>query len=659
MSGHLDDEQRTECKKIARELNPFLALPGGSALLPRAGLEYRRSDRAKSRAMKASSLSGEGTTSSSSLTASERLRLKELEADLQPVQQRKLQPYFQTNRKLRRACAKHRPSRFVASLECDAIATTTMIYRAEHDAQRVLAAAWRRYARRKRLAEQLAEEAAAVPIQACARSFIARRLIVAWWSGTQCFAVKWQARMRRAILVRRTKLLIHNEYNAAVETQRSARGFVGRRRAAKRRRNNAATRIQRLYHGAVGRCRADKLWLNQVWIKAQAMIRGALSRTHVANKVRRVRIAAATSISRCYRGFVARTKRSDLLYSRESQALETLLNELTADVLLHGDHIVAVKRRIESRQLKSRVDTARANVNQLVDKVVEAQSNLEQARIDLEQSTPRSVSAGWTEQFKRQIADYRHSVTRAKTGVLFDGLLRLAEVQQAYDDQEDIIQSRNFLAEQANIAREHELKCMWARDTRRRHDREKRERRQRIGCERRRWRVVFCNPEGKPLKQDHASSKDDEKHQENCLNEAISNVQELVKAQNWMNQVAQFDKLFTYFRSLMSKAHYLTRYPSGRCRNRTRNYTESQWAKTCPRSRYAPIMSGKTLRCQKSMCLCRMTLQLSKWDHSFRLIRCPRKILPPWRQPPMQRKRRVVPQILCLHRNHRPVISSY
>lgn len=535
MAGHLDQARRTKSRQALKSLSPFLSMPEGT-LLPRASIEYRKMS--KERRKKP------GPPKATPLSEAEQMRLKELADELLP---RKpcLRPYASMNRKLRKACALKKPKRFLPSLRCDAIAAMTNLSRIEHEAQKILAIAWRRFARKKRLAERRKREACIVPIQACARSLVARRLIAKWWSGTQILTVKWQASLRRALATRRAQLIVAREHVAAVKIQRTLRGFAGRLVGDRRRRDLAAIRFQRLYRGAVGRCIADLLWLDKRPIKAQCVVRGALTRIRV-DHLRKYKTKAAVAISRCYRGYVARVKRAEMLETREDEALKSLLRELAAEVLVHRDRCAVAKKRMRRGGMEEKVASARDKVDKLIATVEETETYYEQAKSDLEQCTPRSISAGWTLELERNIADHRNTITKAKTSVLFDGLLQLAKAKEAFDLQERVVRRHDFLADEANNAREAELRCIWARESRRRFDREEREKRQRVGDERRRWRVTFHNSQGKPLKR-QPTEKCLEIEQESSndgVRAAISQIQEEIEAQNWMNQVAQFDKLF-------------------------------------------------------------------------------------------------------------------
>lgn len=551
MAGHLDEARQTELKRVTEALNPFLQLPG-STMLPGAVAAQRAIDRKRSAPRR--------IETRRPLSDDEELRLRALSKALM-AERHKPNPYAVANRKIRRACAMRRPPKVALSLEHRAVRTLLMRSRTESDAAAVIGIAWRRHARRRRLAERRLRESVVVSIQACGRSFVARRLVAVWWTQTERLAVLWQSQIRRSLAVRRAAAYITREYWAAASVQRLVRTFLADRRVRRARRDCAATRIQKVIRGAWGRVKADKVWLPKQIIQSQAVIRSALTRRRSA-ALKQTKTKAALVIERCYRGFLARQTRHRLLTEREDEARTALLRELADDALRLQDRITAIRKQAKQRRLAEHVDEARQRVDAMTARVVEAETAYFEAKAQHDTCTPRSAAAGWLVELERYMVDHRDSITDAKTALLFDGLLPLARAKREHAEMRQAVDRAMFLQGAADDARTAELKTIWARENRRIHDTEAKLKRQRIGDQRRAWRVKFYNESGKPRKSLNRWFVSPERNKargtvvplddgddpgRGGLRAGLARAQASLQVQNYMNQVAHFDTLFAPF----------------------------------------------------------------------------------------------------------------
>lgn len=150
---------------------------------------------------------------------------------------------------------------------------------------------------------------------------------------------------------------------AAVELQRTARGFLGRARARKRRRDSAAVAVQRVARGRAGRSRGDRRarMLREVGAvqTIERKYREFVWKRDAVNlrKLKR-REKAATVIQAAWRGLVAgRRPAGRLRRARMEQASAEMLQRLWRGVMARGraDVLLEARRR---RQAAVRVQAA-------------------------------------------------------------------------------------------------------------------------------------------------------------------------------------------------------------------------------------------------------------------------------------------------------------
>lgn len=532
MSGHLDYLRRTEMKQVAASMRPFLELPG-STMLPGAAREQRRLEkkkriRAREEERDAQQrkdrdflgfpkkrhqlgkkrhemLDGEGDDGAravdphGSLSEQEELRLKHLAKKLLFPPQ-KVNPYARTNRQLRRAAKTRRPRRIEPTMRCDVVSVLVNRYQEEAAAADVVARAYRHYRRRELLKLRLEQNRVVVCIQTCARGYIARSLVALWHRSSIKLAVKWQARIRRALVVRDTNRLLAKRRRYLVTIHRAMRGFTGRIHVKRKRWNMCALRIQVLWRGARGRCVADRRWLDAHPIPIQRRVRGVLSRARF-ERIKAEVYTAALSVSRCFRGFSGRRLRNTLLYERESEALQSLLRLLASEAEQMTDKANKVEKRALKRNLREKAAAAREAVAAASEDVVTTESRYLLLISESERCTPRAIASGFRDGMKGRIIEHRKMITNAKSKLIFTDLIKMREAEAAYESTRTVIARARFLANEANLSRDCELKSIWARESRTHHDTAALNKRRGIGDQKRNWRVTFFNAEGKPRKR--------------------------------------------------------------------------------------------------------------------------------------------------------------
>ncbi|KAJ1446080.1 hypothetical protein M885DRAFT_273748 [Pelagophyceae sp. CCMP2097] len=569
MAGQLDYERRTEMKRVAASFRPFLELPG-STMLPGAATEAQRLDRKKRRearrhepkdGLEKGEHGGHAAPHHAALSETEEMRLKHL-AETLLFPRKEVNVYAQTNRQLRRAVLEKKPRRIEPTLRSDVVSTMAQRYRREAAASTVLCRAWRSRVRARLLAERIIRERVVVLIQALARSHVARRFVAIWHASGQTLAVKWQARLRRAFACKRARLRVRVDVGAQGVIHRYCRGFIGRRRAARGRRNLGASRIQMLWRGCRARCAADKVWLHRLVVPIQRRARGLLGRIRAAALGLELR-GQALVVQRCFRGYRARVACRDALYDRESRQLAGLLRFLASEGVRLTDRAAALEKRIKRRRLRERADAARAAARDGAALVLQTETRYLNLVDEHTLCTPRSIAAGWRDELATNVADHRRMITRQKADLLFSRLRAQREADTALAFQQHEVEIALAFAAHQEEYREAEIARERARESRRFHDRAARGARQKVGDQRRAWAVRLFNPAGKPRRRargptgappaghevfcggtvDLFAANDDETFRLGS-EEALKAIDEKLRLQTWLNQVAQVDALF-------------------------------------------------------------------------------------------------------------------
>ena len=589
-AGHLDYLRRTEQKRVAASMRPFLAPPGGK-MLPGAALEMGRQSvkmrkvatrernekkrdadrdflgfkkkphllRRNEPEMKSPSDLGK------SLSEHEELRLRHLASTLL-FDHKPSNPYKQANRSLRRAMRRRRPRRVEATLKVDHVGDVVDRYREEARAQRVIGRAFRIFVKRRRLERRLEQNRVVVSLQACMRGVVARKLVAVWYRKLVIITIKWQARIRRALCQINFERRWVYERQVYVVIHAGARGFLSRRRVLRKRRNLCATKLQVLWRGARGRCVADRKWLEGVVVPIQRKARGMRSRSRYV-RVKEEVYAATLRISRCYRGYSGRRDRNRALYERESSDLRDLLALLGSEAQAMQDRARKTEKRIAKKNLHATAQKHRDKVSSLCDEVITTEARYLLLIQEKERLTPRAISGGYRDEMDTNIAEYRQIVTKLKTEVLFGALVDLRASEGEIKASEAIVTNARFFADEANSARDKELRAIWRRESRTRHDAALLDKRRAIGDQRRAWRVSFYTASGKPKKawalhvddenpmaQAHAgvycsgtanllAFENTEKHRLGS-EEALEALDDKIRLQSWLNQVEQVEQLF-------------------------------------------------------------------------------------------------------------------
>lgn len=338
---------------------------GGSAQTGGTRGDYEREDQDDGRA---SSL--DGTTmgsSSSALTPLERSKLRQLERRLasssRDAGRRKLgrpagiAAYNSANRKLKKILRGSKLPHINPAVKSQGLEEVLRRTRDELAAAVRIQRVYKQYYRQKRFKTLARQIKGVILIQALARGVLARRFVAEWYVRRSAMVLSWQTVIRRMLSNLRWRRRLEVEQSSASRLQAILRGYLGRKKARDHRRSLAVLRIQCLWRGCVERGKADRLWLGAQATRIQCLARVVVARRSVQRK-RRICNAAATSIQRCFRGFVARRVMRRLIWERAIAQRVDFVRVLAAEEEWLRENIELTQRRVGRMGLQERLKEA-------------------------------------------------------------------------------------------------------------------------------------------------------------------------------------------------------------------------------------------------------------------------------------------------------------
>ena len=115
-----------------------------------------------------------------------------------------------------------------------------------------------------------------------------------------------------------------------------------------------------------------------------------------------------------------------------------------------------------------------------------------------DRASPRAISQGWNAEADTNIKNTRKEITEKKLQVLFDTTLNLRFKSEQLLSKQQEIQRFEFECKQLENWRSEELMDLWARQAEQQWGSVAERKAKAIAEQRRRWRIKFYTPEGKP-----------------------------------------------------------------------------------------------------------------------------------------------------------------
>ncbi|GMH62608.1 hypothetical protein TrRE_jg12385 [Triparma retinervis] len=514
MVGFIHHNKKTKDVETAKELEPFLRLPGSTVLPGTVEKDLRVLTEKNLTEMK-SELSPRfkdpneiadpsARDSRTKMSGEERYRLNELGDEL--VKKKKpigkgsgMQFYKNANYKIQRVLRDKKPLKHPPTMKSVLMERMFEVERKETQAANIIQTFWRTYLIRKQLIENFQKGKKIKVIQALVRGMITRKWLALWYKNRFLMIIQWQARFRRHLSNKHLAPKLAEDQAAAVKCQKGVRMFLAKCVAYWKRLDIASERIQCMWRGCVARARCDKLWLDKQVTVMQAFARHTMAKHKFVEEKKEMDEAAAL-IERCWRGFWARRRKNQLLYARETDQRQNQVRLLKSEEQFQADYVRLLKKRLAKLELKDKNDDLKEKVKDMYQYVEEQEFNYVELVRQRDQVSPRAIEQGWVEELNKNIRDHRNWITKYKLECLFDTGLEQRGVEEEYERRMSQIRLCEKRQSLNSKWREEELEQIWKRQQRLVYEMEDTWKRQKIADERRRWQVKFFKTSGKPDK---------------------------------------------------------------------------------------------------------------------------------------------------------------
>ena len=369
--------------------------------------------------------------------------------------------------------------------------------RQEHESASIIQKFWRRTKILIPWKKAINGMCAAAKIQKVARGMITRKWVARWFHTRTVTVTDVQAQIRKVLSNKHFKIVLKREQEAAIIIQRITRGKHGHKKAFNLRGRIAATRIQAIWRGVVARSKSDILWLNKVVVPIQKHGRTIIAVKNVA-KLKVAYNQAATLIQKKWKTFVALKKFTKALEARDIRYVSDQSAILQAEEEFAQMKLERMIDRMLNHDLRIEAEAATNKLNDSYRACRRNENDYVEIARQREILSPRALTQGWIQDLDKQIYELRNETTNLKLKCLFQDLMHVqnidAHLEVKLREIEDTAALRNRLFEWRDRELEKRMeKLSWLQIVVKR-----KEKRQAIADEKRKWRIVFYNSDGRP-----------------------------------------------------------------------------------------------------------------------------------------------------------------
>jgi hypothetical protein len=577
MVGFIDHEQQSGSAKHIQRLKNFLELPHGNvgpAARDALAAHYKEQEK----------LAKQQPPQRSALNDHDSQRLENLMKELSKKPKKEMNvgraAYEKENKKIRKMRRFKRPTEKVVQVGSESMDDLFELQRLHSGAAIRIQKAYRTYLAMQFWKNYILKVKAVIKIQRIARGMISRAMLIIWHMRRWHLTTVVQAVARACITRTVMKTIDIYEHNAVILIQKNIRRYLGKKRHWKYKYHQAAIHIQQLWRALIGRARSYKVWMNNKVILMSCLIRGHIGRVRF-KIIHKAMLSAAQIVQRYFRGSLARTRRNTLMWERETRGRDGIL------------HILATEAE-QTQFTRDRLERILANkgwdgkIADLAKKVKNGYAEVRQFEYDYlelkrERSrlSPRAVEQDWGSSLDNDIREHRGYITQKKIEVLFEDGLLLRRMEEARAKNRRRIDDAQAELNEIGRWRQAELKDMFSRESRNKWGSNfALEKRRAVADQKRKWRVKYYTPAGKPDKmrrpghmwstevlagqeretfsladRDLLSEFDDNEHRLLGSKEGIEVKAAQIQNTNITNQVEQFNSLVAPFWKHMDGGH--------------------------------------------------------------------------------------------------------
>ena len=374
------------------------------------------------------------------------------------------------------------------------------IERVEDEAARVIQRAYRNLAKLRPLKYAVYVAFQVRKIQKVIRGWCTRKWLGAWYFKRFNLTIQWQANFRRWRSNKYWGIQSSLELRSVTLIQRRFRGWLGRARFREKQWGIAAVRIQCMWRGITARARCDKMWLDGIVIPIQVLMRKYIAKTFV-NNMNADLDDAALKIQQRFRMSRAEDKMGKTLYKREMNYREDVISMIVAEEEWAAEQLVKMAGRMGKSTLKEELEQEATTMHDQFDEIYDIENEYMETQRQREILSPRAIAQGWVVELDKKIVSLRDQITNYKLDSLFHKCLKVSILENKLElkvrEVEEMAAVRMKWADFRKMENADRVEREYVNSV----ANFRKDRKQKIADEKRKWQVRYSTPDGKPDKK--------------------------------------------------------------------------------------------------------------------------------------------------------------
>jgi hypothetical protein len=385
------------------------------------------------------------------------------------------------------------------SIQLPILSEYLKVSRREAMASIVIQSLWRRYQAILMAKRFRGQKLAVIVIQAFVRTFTKKKWYAKWKADVIYYATRCQSRRRQIVISKKWEMQCLIEWNSITKIQAVIRTFLAKCELVVLVRSKCATAIQAFWRGWIGREVASKVLLDVMATKIQCKMRRYRAERSVVQLGIESNVSSLT-IQKCWRGFIARKFRNEILFDRHKENCRRQIMVWTTEIEYYKKSLENLLMVEEENKKLDQLAEIERRIDESSLALKTSERNIEELMRSKSQVTPEMVSQGWEDEIIKGIKDERQMITDLKLELLLNLGFHYEKQKR---QQHKLRDSKSFL--EKKVIELQELRQRLVNSVHREEKElikrtEMKTKRMAIADEKRKWRVEHRHPNGKPMR---------------------------------------------------------------------------------------------------------------------------------------------------------------